>query len=124
MRSKCYHCVDLTSFIGVSKDPRSNSASREVTPAVERSSEYMDWLSSLHTLTPVHPKTEIMEYLIRPWKPSWDILVCGGKADLLLHPWWNPLNGPMQAWSDGNSPCYAAKELPETGQSRFSQDVL
>ncbi|VDC01043.1 unnamed protein product [Peniophora sp. CBMAI 1063] len=72
---------------------------------IEPSKPYFEWLSRLPSSSASRPNTDIFDYLTSGYAAPLTVLSFDTPSETVLHPWWNPLNGPTNSWKEGRSPC-------------------
>lgn len=79
------------------------------------STEYLAWLSSLREDSQKELNNELIEHFSRSHAPQTGVIDLDIPAGALVHPWWNPLNGPISCWAEEDPPCKNVKSLPDAG---------
>ena len=85
------------------------------------SATYLAWLlkvtGAASSATP--PNQALRNKLVTEHSPPVTSLVYEMSAETLCHPWGNPLNGPLDEWLSGSSPCLCSDDLPPAGTIPF-----
>ncbi|VDB96828.1 unnamed protein product [Peniophora sp. CBMAI 1063] len=96
-------------------------------PRVSRaalSKAYLDWVSQFGVAFCTQANTDILDRLSGAHTTPLITLSFDTSAATVLHPWWNPLNGPMQDWSAPSSPCLRLNDVPENGRAILSPQAV
>lgn len=77
--------------------------------------EYLAWLSRIREDPQKELNPDLIEHFSRSHALRTDVIDLDVPAGALVHPWWNPLNGPTSCWTEEDPLCKNVKSLPDAG---------
>lgn len=91
----------------------------KTTPSDQQYRDFLSWLSKLLSWTPDRPQPNLalLDAFTRSRKSPVCTFTFTQQSGVILHPWSNPLNGPLDEWTEGSSPCLREEDLPLFGKS-------